>query len=194
VNCKAKNERKTVCETAFHLRKRSINSLITDRAEFFCLLVTSSRWFLPRFSSDRPEICGRIRWSIVVGPLGFRACALFGHTFYSVANLGAVIERYAVFDASLVIINEETRWNEVAQFLLFAIELDGRGDCICGTGADFSLIINSWATSAQIGFGGKHSQLRQRRRVEMITIIRKVRHPAQAETVSFWGRSFHCSI
>src|SRR4030095_8495751 len=122
VNGEAKNERKTVCETAFHLRKRPINSLITHRAEFFCLLVTSRRWFLPRFSSGRPEICRRIWWSIVVGPLGFRACALFGYTFYSVANLGAVIQRYAVFDASLVIINEETRRNEVAQFLLFAIE------------------------------------------------------------------------
>src|SRR5258708_18097314 len=114
-----------------------MNSLIAHRAEFFCLFVTSRRWFLPRFGFGRPEICGRMGRSIVVGPPGCRACALFGDTFYSVANLGAVIQRYAVFNASLVIINEEPRWNEVAQFLLFAIELDGGGDCVCRAGADF---------------------------------------------------------
>jgi len=79
---------------------------------------------------------------------------LFGDTLYSVADLRAVIERHAVFNASLVIINEETRRDEVAQFLLLAIELDGRGDCVRRAGTNLPLIINSRATPAQIGFGG----------------------------------------
>src|SRR4029077_4924925 len=72
INSKAENERKTVCETALHLRKRPINSLITHRSEFFCLFVARHRRFLPRFSSDRPEVCVRVRRRIVVRPLGFR--------------------------------------------------------------------------------------------------------------------------
>jgi hypothetical protein len=118
---------------------------------------------------------------------------LFGDAFYPVANLGAVIERYTVFHASLVIINEETRWNEVAQFLLFAIELDGCGDCVRGAGADFTLIINSRTTPAQIDLGGKHTQFGQWRRVKVVTIIGKVRHPAEAETAIFSCYFFHCS-
>jgi hypothetical protein len=82
---------------------------------------------------------------------------LFGHTFYPVANLGAIIERYAMLNTSLIIVNEEARWNEVAQFLLLAIELDGCGDCVSRAGSNFSLVINSRATPAQIGFRGKHT-------------------------------------
>src|SRR5207244_10696133 len=120
--------------------------------------------------------------SIVIRPLGFRASALFGDTFYPVANLRAVIERHAALDASFVIINEETRRNEVAQFLLLAIELDGRGDCVRGAGTDVSLVVNPRAMPAEIGLGGKHTQLRQRRRVKVITVIGKVRHPAEPAT------------
>src|SRR5882672_3780928 len=141
----------------------------------------------------RPEIGGRIGRSIVVSPLGFRACALFGDTLYSVANLRSVIQRYAAFDASLVIINEETRRNKVAQFLLLAIELDGRGDCVGGARTDFSLIINFRTVSAQIGSSGKHAQLCQRRGIKMIPVIGKIRHPAEPETAIFSWYFFHWS-
>src|SRR5947209_3424221 len=103
VNGKAKNERETVCETAFHLRKRPVNSLITHRAEFFCIFVARRQWFLPRLGAGRPEIRGRIGGSIVVRPLGFGTSALLGDTLYPIANLRAVIERHTVFDTSLVI-------------------------------------------------------------------------------------------
>jgi hypothetical protein len=79
---------------------------------------------------------------------------LFGNALYSIANLCPVIEGHAVLNASLVIINEETRRNEIAQFLLLAIELDGRSDCVRGAGADLSLIVNPRAMSAQIGLSG----------------------------------------
>src|SRR5205823_5285527 len=185
VNGKAKNEWKTVCETAFHLRKRPVNSLITRRAEFVCIFVTGRRRFLPRLGAGRPEIGVWIGGSIVVGPLGFRASALFSDTFYAVANLRAVIERHAALNASLVVIDEETRWDEVAQFLLLAIELDGRCDCVGGARTDFSLIINFRTVSAQIGLGGKHAQLCQRCGIKMIAVIGKVRHPAEPETAIF---------
>jgi hypothetical protein len=116
---------------------------------------------------------------------------LFGDTFYSVANLRAIIERYTVLDASLVIINEETRWDKIAQFLFLAIKLDGRGDCVGSAGADLSLIINSRATSAQIDLGGKHTQLCQRSGIKMIAIIGKVRHPTQAGTAISACYFFH---
>src|SRR4051794_37116528 len=106
VNGESKNEWKTVCETAFHLRKRPINSLITHRAKFLCIFVTRRWRFLPGLGADRPEVGGRIGGSIVVRPLGFRASALFSDTFYAVANLRAVIDRHAALDASLVVIDE----------------------------------------------------------------------------------------
>jgi hypothetical protein len=96
INGKAKNERETVCETAFHLRKRPINSLITHRAEFLCIFITRRWRFLPGLGARRPEIGVRVGRRIVVRPLGFLARSLFCDTFYSVANLRAVIERYAV--------------------------------------------------------------------------------------------------
>jgi len=116
---------------------------------------------------------------------------LFGDTLYPIAKLCAVIERHAVFDASLVIINEETRWNKIAQFLFLAIELDGRGDCIGGTGTDLALIVNPRAMPAQIGFRRKYTQLGQRRGVKMITIIGKVWHPAEPETAILSSYFFH---
>src|SRR4029077_13371514 len=148
INGKAKNERETVCEAAFHLRKRPINSLITHRAEFLCIFITRRWRFLPGLGAGRPEVGVRIGRRIVVSPLGFRTRSLFCDTLYSVANLRAVIERYAVLDASLVIINEETRWDKIAQVLFLAIELNGCGDCVGGAGADLPLIINFRAMPA----------------------------------------------
>src|SRR4026207_133744 len=106
VNGEAKNERKTVCETAFHLRKRPIDSLITHRTELFRIFVTRRRRFLSRLGAGRPEVRVGVRRRIVVGPVGFRTRALFGYTLYSIANLRAVIERHAVFDASVVIVKD----------------------------------------------------------------------------------------
>jgi hypothetical protein len=77
------------------------------------MAVSASGW-----RRARPEVGVRIGRRIIVSPLGFRTRSLFSDTFYSVANLRAVIERYAVLNTSLVIINEETRRNKIAQFLL----------------------------------------------------------------------------
>src|SRR5437667_7622158 len=78
VNGKAKNEWETVCETAFHLRKRPIHSLITHRLEFLRIFVTRRWRFLPRLGAGRPEIRIWICRSIVIRPLCFRASTLFG--------------------------------------------------------------------------------------------------------------------
>ena len=86
-----------------------------------------------------------------VGPEPLVRRALFGDALYSVANLRTVIERHAVFNTSLIIINEEARRDEVAQFLFHAIEFDGACDCVGRAGADLPLIIDCRALPAQIG-------------------------------------------
>src|SRR2546430_246984 len=101
--------------------------------------------------------------------------------------------QHAALNASLVVIDEETRWDEVAQFLLLAIELDSRCDCIRRAGTDVSLVVDPRAMSAKISLGGKHTQLRQRRRVKVIAVIGKVRHPAEPKPVIFFCCSFHRS-
>src|SRR6266568_1104007 len=73
----------------------------------FCVCVAGLRWSLCGLGTGRPEVSVRISGSVVVRPLGFWASALFADTLYPIANLRAVIERHAVLNASLVIINEE---------------------------------------------------------------------------------------
>ena len=65
---------------------------------------------------------------------------------------------------------------------------------ISGAGADLSLVVNFRAAFTQINFGGKGTELRHRRGVKMITVVRKIRHPAEAGTDSFFCQLFHCSV
>lgn len=171
VNGETKNKWITIGQTAFHLREGAVDTLITQGAKFFRVRVAELRRFLRRLGARGPKVGRRVGRSIVIGPFGFRARALFADTLDSIANLSAVVDRHTVLHASFVVINEQTRRDEIGEFLFLAIELDGRGDRVRGAGTDLSLIVNRRAMFAQIGLAWKWAQFRHRRRIEMIAII-----------------------
>src|SRR5262249_11470437 len=106
VNGKTEHERITICEAAFHLREHPIDPLIIHRAEFLGIGVTRLGWFLPWLCARRPEVSRWISRCIVVRPLRFRTGTLLGDALYAVANLCAVIDRHAMLNSALVVINE----------------------------------------------------------------------------------------
>src|SRR5881394_3506252 len=79
---------------------------------------------------------------------------LFGHGLDSVAEHGAGVGVDGAFDDALVVIDEETRWDEDLRKLLFhLVELDGATDCIAGATSQLTLVVNGRALFAQIDPG-----------------------------------------
>src|SRR5438067_895656 len=87
------------------------------------------------------------RWPLlklryVVGPFCFRANSLLSHAFNTIPNLSATIRVDGPFHGSLIIVNEESRGEEVLLSLLELIELDASSDGIGRTTSQVSLVID----------------------------------------------------
>src|SRR5205823_7159844 len=79
---------------------------------------------------------------------------LFGHGLDPVAEHGAGVGVDGAFDDALVVIDEETRWDEDLRELLFhLVELDGATDGIARATSQLALIVNRRALRAQIDPG-----------------------------------------
>src|SRR5438477_9204511 len=80
--------------------------------------------------------------------------ALFGDGLDPVAEHGAGVGVDSAFDDALVVVNEETRWDEDLRELLFhLVELDGAADGVAGATSQLALIVNRRALFAQIDPG-----------------------------------------
>src|SRR5438309_8828353 len=89
-----------------------------------------------------------------IGPHWLGTGTLFGHGLDPVAEHGAGVGVDGAFDDALVVVNEETRWDEDLRELLFhLVELDGAADGVAGATSQLSLIVNRRALFAQIDTG-----------------------------------------
>src|SRR5438477_2104296 len=80
--------------------------------------------------------------------------ALFGHGLDPGAEHSAGVGIDSALDDALVVIGEETRWNEDLREPLFhLVELDGAADGIGGATSQLALIVNGRAFRAEIDPG-----------------------------------------
>src|SRR6266550_6435812 len=79
---------------------------------------------------------------------------LFGDGLDPVAEHGAGVGVDGAFDDALVVIDEETRWDEdLRELLFYLVELDGAANGIARATSQLALIVNRRAMRAQIDPG-----------------------------------------
>src|SRR5205823_1458847 len=106
---------------------------------------------------------------------------LFGHGLDPVAEHGAGVGIDGALDDALVVIDEETRWNEDLREPLFhLVELDGAADGIGGATSQLALIVNGRAFRAEIDPGRYSAEKGRRRGVKIIALVGDVGDPAVA--------------
>src|SRR5439155_23638177 len=120
----------------------------------------------------------------------------FGDGLDPVAEHGAGFGVDSAFDDALVVVNEETRWDEDLRELLFhLVELDGAADGVAGATSQLALIVNRRALFAQIDPGRQGAQESGWGGVKEIALVRDVGDPAVAFDFSGpswtggWGRT-----
>src|SRR5438067_13677584 len=107
--------------------------------------------------------------------------ALFGHGLDPVAEHGACLGVVGAVDDALVVVNEQTRWDEDLRELLFhLVELDGAADGVAGATSQLALIVNRRALFAQIDPGRQGAQESGWGGVKEIALVRDVGDPAVA--------------
>src|SRR5437667_8090621 len=109
----------------------------------------------------------------LVGPEGLVRRALLGDALDAVTDHRARVLVDGAFHDPLVVVDEEARGREhSARFLLDLVELQGAGDRVGGAAAQGTLVVDRRTAAAQVDLGWEWPEPRQRRRVELVALIR----------------------
>jgi hypothetical protein len=144
------------------------------------IVVARLWWLRSGLRPSRKNSGALIRWRIVVGPFALGAISLTLDALNAIADLGTRVRSYRSFNGAFVVIDEKARRCIGGQPLPHRVEFQRGRDCVGGTAADTSLVIDFRALITQINARSDLTNYVRWNCIAVVSLVGQISFPAVA--------------